>query len=67
MIRAARTPGTQPKTVKINTIKTEPQPLSKTARGGMMMDNKTRQKLIIFLSKIIKMYQKNKKVNKNLY
>jgi len=67
MIRAAITPGTHPKTVKINTIRTEPQPLSKTARGGMMMDNKTRQKLIIFLSKIIKMYQKNKKVDKNLY
>ena len=67
MIRAASTPGIHPKTVKINTIKTEPHPLSKTARGGMMMDNKTRQKLINFLSKIIKMYQKNKKVEENLY
>lgn len=49
MIKAANTPGTQPKEVKINTIKIEPHPLSRTAKGGMMIDNRTRQKLILEL------------------
>lgn len=43
---AAMTPGTQPQSVKIKTIKTEPHPRSKTAKGGKTMDNKTRKKLI---------------------
>lgn len=44
--KAAMTPGTQPHRVKINTIKTDPQPWSITARGGKKMDNKTRKKLM---------------------
>lgn len=43
---AAITPGIQPHRVKINTINTEPQPLSITANGGNKIDNKTRQILI---------------------
>ncbi len=38
------TPGIQPTNVKIKTIKIEPQPLSKTARGGKKITNKTRKK-----------------------
>ena len=34
MIKAAITPGIQPKQVKINTITIDPQPLSTTAKGG---------------------------------
>ena len=34
IINAAITPGTQPHNVRSNTINTEPQPLSKTAKGG---------------------------------
>jgi len=40
---AAKTPGTQPRTVKINTIIIEPQPLSITAKGGHIIDSKTRK------------------------
>lgn len=46
IISAAITPGTQPRIHKIKTIKMEPQPLSRTASGGQIMDNKTLQKLI---------------------
>ena len=46
MTSAAITPGTQPHKVRISTIRIEPQPWSKTARGGKSMDNKTRQKLM---------------------
>tara|TARA_B110000003_G_C16576886_1_gene506500 strand:+ start:639 stop:809 length:171 start_codon:yes stop_codon:yes gene_type:complete len=53
MTKAAITPGTQPQSVKIKTIKKEPQPLSTTARGGNKMDNKTRQILIAIKLKII--------------
>ncbi len=46
---AAITPGTHPKIVKINTIKTEPQPLSITANGGQIIVTKTRkQPIVIF-------------------
>lgn len=48
MISAAITPGTHPKKVRIKTIKIEPQPLSKTAKGGSRMDKRTRQKLILY-------------------
>ena len=41
MIKAAITPGIHPKTVKIKTIKTLPQPLSITAKGGNKTDNNT--------------------------
>lgn len=44
---AAITPGTQPQTHKINTINIEPQPLSKTAKGGQIIDSITLQKLIL--------------------
>lgn len=55
IIKAAITPGIQPKTVKIKTITKEPQPLSITANGGKTMHNKTRKQPIknIF-SKVIK-------------
>jgi|TARA_B110000305_G_C19438237_1_gene640249 hypothetical protein len=43
--KAAITPGTQPHKVKMNTIITEPHPLSKTENGGNTIDNKTLQKL----------------------
>lgn len=48
---AAITPGTQPQIVNNNTIKTEPQPLSKTANGGKKIANKTLQILIYFCVK----------------
>ena len=38
--------------VRIKTIKTEPQPLSKTASGGKMIQSKTRQSDIIVLFKL---------------
>lgn len=43
------TPGTQPQSHKINTIRIEPQPLSKTDRGGHMIESSTLQKLIKYL------------------
>ncbi len=46
---AAITPGTQPQIHKINTIKIEPQPLSKTAKGGNKILNKTRQILMLMI------------------
>lgn len=45
-MRAAITPGTQPKRVRINTIRREPHPLSYTAKGGNSTDKITRQRLI---------------------
>lgn len=47
MIKAAITPGTHPKKVRIRTISTDPQPLSRTAKGGKRIDKSTRQKLIL--------------------
>ena len=44
--RAAITPGTQPHKVKIKTITNDPHPRSTTAKGGKIIDNKTRQILI---------------------
>ncbi len=49
IINAAITPGIQPKHHNINTINIDPQPLSKTAKGGQNIDKTTRQKLIILL------------------
>jgi len=46
MTNAAITPGTQPHKVKMNTIKIEPHPWSRTAIGGNRIDNNTRKKLI---------------------
>ncbi len=43
MINAPMTPGTQPQRVRRNTIRTDPQPLSMTARGGQMMQIITRK------------------------
>ena len=44
---AAITPGTQPQRVNKKTIRIEPQPLSKTAKGGNKIENKTLQKLMM--------------------
>lgn len=54
IIRAAITPGTHPKKVRIRTIKIDPQPLSRTAKGGRIMDNSTRQKLKMYFLKCYK-------------
>ena len=40
------TPGIQPISHNIKTIKIEPQPLSKTAKGGHKIERRTLQKLI---------------------
>ena len=40
-MRAPITPGIHPNTVRINTIKKDPQPLSTTARGGNIMESNT--------------------------
>lgn len=42
--KAAITPGTQPARVKSVTIKIDPHPLSKTAKGGKKIDRSTRPK-----------------------
>ncbi len=47
IISAARIPGIQPRTVKINTIIIDPQPLSTTAKGGQIIANKTRKQPIV--------------------
>ncbi len=41
------TPGTQPQSHNKKVITIEPQPLSITAKGGQIIDNITRQILII--------------------
>ena len=46
------TPGTHPKSVSMNTIRKEPQPLSTTANGGKKMERSTRQTLML-LNKVI--------------
>ncbi|VXB20876.1 conserved hypothetical protein [Maribacter litoralis] len=46
MTSAAITPGTQPQKVKSKTIRNDPQPLPKTAKGGKNMASNTRIKLI---------------------
>ena len=45
--KAPITPGTQPQQVSNNTINTDPQPLSKTAKGGKNNANKTRRQDIM--------------------
>lgn len=45
--KAPITPGTQPQQVSNNTINTEPQPLSITAKGGKNNANKTRRQDIM--------------------
>lgn len=42
MMSAPMTPGIHPAKVSNVTIRMEPQPLSKTAKGGRMMANRTR-------------------------
>ena len=44
---AAITPGTQPQIHNIKTISIEPQPLSKTAKGGHIIERITLQILIM--------------------
>ena len=48
MINAAITPGTHPAKVRMKTMMIDPQPLSRTARGGNKIDKSTRQKLIYY-------------------
>jgi len=48
--RAATTPGTHPQIVRINTIKTDPHPLSMTAKGGKRIASNTRR--ILMLTKL---------------
>lgn len=48
IIKAAITPGIQPHRVRINTSKSEPQPLSITASGGKIIQRITRQIDIVF-------------------
>ncbi|PIA81017.1 hypothetical protein BFR04_15035 [Gaetbulibacter sp. 4G1] len=48
--KAAITPGTQPQSHNKKVIKIEPQPLSKTARGGQIIDSKTLQKLMLIFN-----------------
>jgi len=43
---AAMTPGTQPHSHNRKVISTDPQPLSRTAKGGHNIESKTLQKLI---------------------
>lgn len=45
--KAAITPGTQPQSHNKKVITIEPQPLSKTAKGGQIIERITRQILII--------------------
>jgi hypothetical protein len=54
MMSAAITPGIQPARVSIKTIRIEPHPSSRTARGGKIMASKTRRKdiSILFAGKI---------------
>ncbi len=47
MIKAAMTPGIQAQSVKMNTITTDPHPLSITAKGGNKMESKTLKMLIL--------------------
>lgn len=46
IMRAAITPGIHPHRVKIRTIKTDPHPLSSTAKGGNKIERRTLQILI---------------------
>ena len=48
MIIAPITPGIQASSVRMRTIKIEPQPLSITASGGKIMHRITRQRDILF-------------------
>ena len=74
MIKAPITPGIQPKQVKINTIRTEPQPLSITANGGKIIESRTLNNDMIFmiflgrfLSKIIFVIYNLRLLNMRLY
>ncbi len=46
IMSAAITPGIQPQSHKIKVINIDPQPLSRTASGGQIIESKTLQKLI---------------------
>ncbi len=49
MTSAAITPGTHPQNVKSSTIKNEPQPFPITDKGGKIMANSTRRKLMYLI------------------
>ena len=53
IIKAAITPGIQPQSHNKNTINTDPQPLSKTDKGGNTIAKRTLQILIIDLFMMI--------------
>ena len=46
IINAAITPGIHPHIVRIKTINIDPHPLSRTARGGIIMAKSTRKQPI---------------------
>jgi hypothetical protein len=52
MIKAAITPGTHPQSVRIKTITIDPQPLSKTAKGGNKIAKSTRIQPILITLRI---------------
>ena len=58
---AAITPGTQPINVRINTINTDPQPLSRTANGGKIIHKITRPSDIKIPYKVLIMKTQNYK------
>jgi hypothetical protein len=49
MMSDAITPGTQPQRVSKKTSSKDPQPLSKTDKGGKRIQTRAREKLIIYL------------------
>lgn len=53
MTNAAMVPGTQPHIHKRKTITIEPQPLSKTDKGGKIIVNNTLQMLMLFFCLLI--------------
>ncbi len=63
IINAAITPGIHPAMVKMVTIKTEPQPLSRTASGGKIRHIIARPKLM--LKTPFKQYTRREGINSN--
>jgi hypothetical protein len=65
IIKAAKTPGIHPAIVRRSTIKTDPHPLSTTAKGGKMIQSKTLQSDIsfsFFVNMAVKLDKKTKAV-----
>ncbi len=53
------TPGTHPHMVRMKTISIEPQPLSITARGGIMIARRTRKQPMNDLNYLMQSSEKN--------